>query len=156
MFNRELVPTSRIVHFYRSDALSITAHFLLRGSVGKMMLKYHVIEHYRIYVCRITQLANNTRQGKTTLDWRNVCPFACLYTKLVSLDTLHCRPLCVTRLLRMQCCTSCNLVLILNHDLNIDVALFHMWFLVLSANLRTLRLSSPIKPHDDLARMIFR
>ena len=151
MFNRELVPTSRIVHFYRSDVLIITAHFLLRGSVRTIMLKFHLIENYRMYVCRFTQLARHTRQGKITLHVLSFCPFACLCTKFVSLDTLHCRPLCVTRLLRMQFCASCNLVfIILNHDLNIDVTLFHMWFLVLSANLRTLRFSCPIKPHDDL------
>ena len=36
-------------------------------------------------------------------------------------------------------CIAVQLFIILNHNLNVSVALFHMWFLVLSANLRTLR-----------------
>ena len=51
--------------------------FPLRGLVGNILLKFHLIENYGIYVCRFTQLAKETRQGKATLDWReNARPFA--------------------------------------------------------------------------------
>ena len=78
--SRELVPTSRLAHFSRSDATSAMHDFPLRGLVGNILLKFHLIENYGFYVWIFTHKARGAQQGNATLDWReNAVLFARLY-----------------------------------------------------------------------------
>ena len=69
-FSRELVPTSRLTHFARSAATSAMHDFESGGLVGKIVLKFHLIENYGFDVWIFTLKARGTQQGNATLDWR--------------------------------------------------------------------------------------
>ena len=62
ILDRELVPTSRFDHFYRSDLISIMHQFLIRGLVGICLLKigitvsYLIIYFFFVCVCRHSRL----------------------------------------------------------------------------------------------------
>ena len=95
ILDRELVPTSRFDHFYRSDLISIMHQFLIRGLVGNCLLNIGIIVSYPIilvYLCAQRQQVICTQaalcqmlsfgKNHNMLDWSNcnsdIYVFACV------------------------------------------------------------------------------